>query len=335
MASTPRRVLPPVLSCAIVLALAAAAAAAPIPGVERSRRADAYIASQQRANGSIPAFSPVGSTADAVLAFVAADAGQARMRRALGYLERQVDAGAVSTLGLRAKVVIAWTATGRSARTIGGHNLLRPIRTALQTPSNVFDTALGVLATEAAGVTPPAPALQFLVDNECPDGGWPYDAYDSATEDAHCTNIANPSGDFFSSDTNTTAYVVMGIEASPVPVSLTAPNTPIDFFDAIRDTTNGGWGYTWGFDTTDANSTGLVLQAYAASKLSPPAGSRRALIRLQYPRCGAFAFTYVSAGVRGDPDVGATIGAVPGLLGVALPMSGHASKVLPAVPACP
>ena len=79
----------------------------------------------------------------------------------------------------------------------------------------------------------------------------------------------------------------------------------------------------------------LVLQAYAASKLSPPAGSRRALIRLQYPRCGAFAFTYVNAGVRGDPDVGATIGAVPGLLGLALPMSGHASEVLPAVPDCP
>lgn len=333
MASTLRRVLPPVLTCVIVLAMAGTAVAAPIPEGVRARRAGSYIASQQRANGSIPAFSPIGSTADAVLAFVAAHAGPAHMRRALGYLERQVDAGNATTLGLQAKVVIAWVAAGRGPRWIAGQNLVRAVRTALQSPTNVFDTALGVLATEAVGVTPPAPALQFLEDNQCPDGGWPYDAYDSSTEDAHCTNTANPSGDFFSSDTNTTSYVVMAVEASPVHVSLGAPDTPIDFFDAIRDATYGGWGYTWGFSTTDANSTALVLQAYAASKLSAPAGARGALMRLQYPRCGGFAFTY-DAGSRGAPDVGATIGAVPGLLGVPLPMSGDATAALPSVPAC-
>ena len=168
MASTLRRVLPPVLTCAIVLALAAAAAAAPIPEGVRARRAGSYIASQQRANGSIPAFSPIGSTADAVLAFVAAHAGPTRMKRALGYLERQVEAGNVTALGLRAKVVIAWAAAGRGPRTIAGQNLVRAVRTGLQSPTNVFDTALGVLATEAADVTPPAPALQFLEGQPVP-----------------------------------------------------------------------------------------------------------------------------------------------------------------------
>ena len=172
MASTLRRVLPPVLTCAIVLALAAAAAAAPIPGAERSRRADAYIASQQRANGSIPAFSPVGSTADAVLAFVAADAGQARMRRALGYLERQVDAGAVSTLGLQAKVVIAWTATGRRRADD------RRSQPAAPDPHRLADAVQRLrhgarCARDGGGRRDAArrPRSSSSIDNECPDGG--------------------------------------------------------------------------------------------------------------------------------------------------------------------
>ena len=41
----------------------------------RAERGVAYLASQQQPDGSIPAFSPVGSTADAVLAFVAAGVG--------------------------------------------------------------------------------------------------------------------------------------------------------------------------------------------------------------------------------------------------------------------
>jgi hypothetical protein len=231
--------------------------------------------------------------------------------------------------------VIAWTAAGRSPRTIGGKNLLRQIRKAMQNPSTVFDVALGAIALDASGVTVPAPAISFLNDNVCPDGGWPFDAYHSATEDKHCINVADPANDFFGSDTNTTAYALMALAATPGAVIATTGTTPFDFFDAIRDGTNGGWGYTWGFQTTDANSTGLVLQAYAAAGVSLPSGSRLALTGLQYAKCGAFAFTYTSPGVRGDPDVGATIGAVPGLLGAPIPMSGDVTDPLPSISACP
>ena len=333
MASTLRRVFLSTLSLSIALATAGSASAA-VSIHDRALRADAYIASQQQSDGSIPAFSPVGSTADAVLAFVAAGAGETRMKRALGYLGDEVAAGNVTGLGLRAKVVIAWTAAGRSARTIRGKNLLRPIRNALATPSNVFDTALGVIALESAGAAVPDAAISFLTDNECPDGGWPFDDYHPAKEDQHCVNEADPANDFFGSDTNSTAYVIMALRAVTPAVHATAAATPWDFFSAIRDDTNGGWGYTWGFQTTDANSTGLVLQAYAADGRTPPAGAKRSLTGLQYARCGAFAFTYTAPGVKGDPDIGATIGAVPGFLGTPIPMTGDVTAVLPNTPAC-
>ncbi len=49
--------------------------------------------------------------------------------------------------------------------------------------------------------------------------------------------------------------------------------------------------------------------------------------------CGAFAFTYDGAD-RGDPDLGATIGAVPGLLGIAFPFQGGIDGPAPATPRC-
>jgi hypothetical protein len=92
-------------------------------------------------------------------------------------------------------------------------------------------------------------------------------------------------------------------------------NDPFAFFSAIRDSAGGGWGYTWGFQTTDANSTALVLQAYAAAGLAPPSGSMTALRSLQNIKCGGFS---LKAGAK--QNVGATIGAVMGLLQQPLPV---------------
>jgi hypothetical protein len=95
---------------------------------------------------------------------------------------------------------------------------------------------------------------------------------------------------------------------------------PFDFFDAIRDDTFHGWGYTWGFRRTDANSTALVIQAYAGVGLTPPIGGVRALRRLQYP-CGAVAYSFTDAGRRTGKDVGASIGAVLGFLKAPFPVT--------------
>lgn len=329
MGTSTRRVIAVVLGTSLVLAGAGNASAA-LTDRERAGRAVGFIASQQQEDGSIPAFSPVGSTADAALAFVAAGRGERELRRALRYLRTQAEEGNVTAVGLKAKVVMAFAAAGRPARTVGGERFVAEIRQALRGENAVFDTALGMLALAAVDATVPAAALEALDANRCPDGGWAYDGY-NVGEDEHCSS---GDGDWYASDTNTTAYAVMALEAvvTMVPGRGVAL-TPFDFFEAIRDEGHGGWGYTWDFPTTDANSTALVLQAYAAAGLETPGGARKALRRLQYPRCGAFAFTWFGD-TKTDPDVGATIGAVPGLLGKAFPYTGSVDRPAPETPAC-
>lgn len=330
MARTLRRVISSLLTCSLVLGLSGSAGAA-LTDQDRAERAAGFIASQQKANGSFPAFSSIGSTADAVLALLAAGVGRREVRDALGYLETQVERGNVDTEGLQAKVLLAWTSAGRGGRTIGGENLVRDLRFGWSDglTHTVFDTALTVLALRSAGADVPASALTFLGEEQCPDGGWAYDAF-NAGEDLHCQGDKS---DFFLSDTNTTALVVMALQAvAPTRAARFVP-TAWTFLDSIRDETHGGWGYTWGFETTDANSTGLVLQAYAAAGSNPPAGARKALRQLQYGRCGAFAFTW-DGGTKGAPDLGATIGAVPGLLGTPFPFAGTAAGPVPTAPPC-
>jgi hypothetical protein len=291
-------------------------------------RAAGFIAPHQEKDGAFVVFSSIGSTADAVLAFVAAGVGRREIRRALDYLEGQVVAGNVTDEGEEAKVVLAWTSAGRGARTIGGQHLVRQLKAGYNDglQHDVFDTALAVLAIEAAGAAAPTNATDFLLDQQCGDGGWDFDGT-SAGEGVHC--VSDPATDFFPSDTNTTALVVMALHAAGVPT----PPGPFDYFDAIRDEERGGWGYSRQARATDANSTGLVLQAYAAEGLAPPSGARKALRSLQYGTCGAFAFTFVG-GAKGDPDLGATIGAVPGLLRKAFPYQAKVDAPAPDTPAC-
>ena len=327
----PRRIAVASITLSLLLAAAVPAHAA-LTDRQRMDRAVGSIASQQRNNGSIPAFSPIGSTADAVLAFVAAGKGRPSMRAALRYLTNQVERGNVTGVGLKAKVALAFSAAGRDPRDVAGENLILQLRNAYMNGLSpiVFDTALAVLAIEAADAGVPAAARNFLVDNQCPDGGWPYDAFHSGTENARCEHATDPDSDSFLSDTNSTALALMALAAT----GATPDENPFRFLREIRDDDRGGWGYTWGFTATDANSTALVLQAYDAVGRDAPGAAERALRRLQYGRCGAFAFGFDDGG-RTAPDIGATIGAVPGIRGLAMPFTREVSGKAPQTPACP
>lgn len=307
---------------------------AAVPASDRAERAAGYIAAHQRPNGSIPAFSPIGSTADAVVSLVAAGVGRPTVDRALDYLARKVRNGKVEGVGLQAKVALAVVAAGRDPRRFGGTNLVRAIRSTEQPDGRlgagtaVFDQALGLLALVAAGRAPSAASLAWLAGAQCADGGWQYDEPAGAGDDEHCTSVSD---DRFASDTNTTSMAVMALEAAGGP----APGVdPVVFFDAIWDEDRGGWGYTWGFQDTDANSTALVIQAYAALGEELPSGAMRALRSLQYLRCGAFAYSFNPDGSRTGPDLGATIGAVPGLLRKPFPITGAVRGAAPDLPAC-
>src|SRR5688500_17325963 len=77
-----------------------------------------YLIGRRQANGSFPGFSPIGSTADAVLAMSVAGRGRAQVREGLTYLARQVDD---ATLGQKAKIVLAAVAAEKDlARYAGG-----------------------------------------------------------------------------------------------------------------------------------------------------------------------------------------------------------------------
>ena len=141
MAPNARRIVAACLSLAVLLMLPVSASAA-LTDQQRAERGTGFIAGMQRPNGSIPAFSPIGSTADAVLAFVATGSGRPAMRDALGYLRRQVTASNVTGVGLQAKVVMAASAVGRDPRTFGGTNMLQAIRSQIGDDGHIDDAAV-------------------------------------------------------------------------------------------------------------------------------------------------------------------------------------------------
>ena len=81
---------------------------------------------------------------------------------------------------------------------------------ALRRRSAVFDDALAVLAIESAEDHAFEQGGRVAAVGAVPDGGWAYDKpYDAGTDNAHC--VDSPSTDFFSSDSNTTSYVVQAL----------------------------------------------------------------------------------------------------------------------------
>jgi len=321
-----------VMGVAIALVAGATPAPAAPSSTRRARLAARYIANQQAPDGSIAFFSSIGSTADAVLAFVAARRGAGAAEDALDYLRSQTaspdsEGEMVDTVGEKAKVALAAVAGGRDPRDFGGRNLVGEIRSVQRKggrygrATSVFDQALAILALEAAGAPGSRRAARWLAGAQCRDGGWQFDRPAQAAENRHCST--GEDDDFFASDTNTTSYALMALEAKRARVD----SSPFRFLRRARDERKGGWGYDRS-SITDANSSALVLQAYAAKDRTPPRGARSALRDLQFRLCGrragAFAFTWVpraGGGLERDGrNLGATIGAVLGLLERPLPL---------------
>ncbi len=354
--STCKRAFACGLAAAVVVATPVAAAPT---DARRARMGVRYLVTHQSADGSFPGFSARGSTADAVVAMVAARRAPDAIEDALDYLE--LNTGSAS-LGQKAKLVLAAVAGGRDPRAFGGVNLVREIKKS-QTPegqyldpvpdnAEPYTHALSMLALHAAGANASLDAAQWLADAQCGDGGWQFDAPDEQTDDEHCYE---GDGDFTLSDSNTTAYAVMALEHAP---DVTLPSSPFSYFKDARDDARGGWKYDhrrspFGFRSyTDANSTSLVLQAFKARGKAAPSGSRDALRDLQYELCGdtagAFAYTWTrtngkwsrsptrrDAELGGATSVGATIAAIPGVLGRSLPIPSHdVAQPAPARPDC-
>ncbi len=324
MVPTRRRIVATITAAFVLLAVPASAGT--ITDEERAVAGTAYLVTNQKPNGSIPAFSPIGSTADSVLALVATGTEAPARKAALAYLRSQVQKGNADTVGLVAKVVQAVAAAGKDPRSFGGQDLLRWLRSRIKDSgkigaATVFDQALAILAFEASGANPKRSTTDWLLAAQCPVGGWSYDKpYRPAKDDDSCWD--GSANDFYTGDTNTTSYAVMALEH----VGRDGyADDPFGFFPSARDAVHDGWGYTPAFGT-DANSTALVIQSYVAAGLGIPAGGLNALRALQPDVVdGAWAYDYVG-GVPGDPNVGATIGAIPSILQMPLPIVPAAAR---------
>lgn len=302
---------------------------------QKARAATRFLVSAQRDSGAIVAFSKIGSTADAVVSLVAARRAPKAIRKAVNFL-RNHSAG-IDTTGEIAKVVMALVAAGEEP-TVDGRDLPQELLDS-QTQEGAYGDnsnndqvsshTLAMLALAATGDGPNGAALQWLLDAQCDDGGWQFDLPSGDTDDLHCNNGTD--FDFTQSDSNTTAYAVQALAVSPGQQS--PSSDPFAFFDVVRDEIEGGWGYTQGFTLTDANSTSLVIQAYAADERPLPDRAEKALRSLQYSACSkkkaAFAYSWSDENEDGSytrdertgPDVGATTAGILGLLELPLPIA--------------
>lgn len=311
-------------SLLVSMMIASMAIAAPTDA-RRARVAIRYLVSHQATDGSLPSFSAIGSTADAVLAMVAARRAPDQIDSALDYLKAHIEEA--DSIGLKAKVAAAAAVGGSNARRFAGHNLIAEIK-ASQQPDGRFgaDTpvlhhALAILAIASVGQEPFGPATDWLLSAQCPDGGWQFDEPPQEGEDEHCLG---GEGDFFQSETDTTAIAIQALYGAAV-WEPGDPQDPFAFLEARRDPVKGGWGYDPTYPLTNTNSTALVIEAYDQHEYRTlPAGAKKALRALQYRLCGAkggaFAYTYEDPEGDGTykrtpPDVGATIEGVIALRG--------------------
>ncbi len=304
---------------------------------ERAARAIGYIKNHQRASGAVPDHinTTISSTAAAILATVAAGTGRDVERDAIVFLRDRVAAGGVTDVGLESRVALAVAAAGKDPHSFGGHDLIAEISAAEQVSGQfgtgtMSDDALAMLAIEAAGESPSANSITWLVAAQCPDGGWAYDdPYDSVNDDSHCHNPAD--GPFLqqSSEADTTSYVVQALEASG---TTSFAVSPFAFFRTLRDA--GGWSRLpeSAYLVMNAISTALVIQAYVSAGRTVPRSARTALRALQYS-CGAFAYAW-NGSKRGAPDLASTILVVPGLMKKAMPFTGSVVGAAPSVRSC-
>jgi hypothetical protein len=299
------------------------------------RAADAaagYLAihlSRDRGWFAKPASAAFSKTVSADLALVADGTGKTAVAESVRYLQHHVDAVVGNGTpkgddpGRLAYLIMLARATGHSATAFGpkdvkgGDDLVkRLLATDGQSQPGVFGSAsfypgaysqsLALLALAAARRTPPPKTVSWLERQQCPDGGW------LSYQGASC----GTSGE----DTNTTALAVQALHA----LGVHPAHNPRGYFRKLQDS-DGGFPFQAG-SPTDADSTGLVLQALAALRVKlsslPHHSPIPTLLRLQLgcssPAGDRGGFRYKKA--NHHANILATAQALPGLLAAPFPL---------------
>lgn len=304
-----------------------AQAGTPEPGIPESDTgtpldaASAWLRSQQDSSGGFPGFSgdlDPGTTTDAVMALYAAQSSDpeagAALDAAMAYLEKEGAPYASTGAGQAAKLALAAVAGGRDPRGFAGIDLV----TAMKAPptatvehpiagiygDDLYDHALVLLAFAAAGEPVADAAIEPLRASQGDDGGW---AFDGSTEPG-------------AADSNTTALVIQALVASghgdDEMVSRAVAVLP-----SFLVPDPGGFAYGHAEPlVADANSTALVMQALIAAGENPASPEwGKASLALASFQTAAGGLRYMAS--DDDPNLLATLQAIPALAGLPLPVA--------------
>lgn len=273
-------------SLAVVLAPAAPVAAAPRPEVAAALT---WLEGELAAEHAVPGFAPGspdwGLTADAVLALAAG--GRGTSAEAVATTDNLLDHVSdyatwddlgpeypgVRAAGALAKLLLAAEVQGvDDPAATDGFDLEVEVRATMQTVgaqagrfsdvnphfpgdnSNGFGQALAVLGLSYTDGGVPAPAVRFLLAQQCADGGFRlfYDA-----------GAACPAGGL--ADTDATAVAVMALlVVDRTPAVRSSLVEALAWLEGEQDA-SGGWGGTGPTAGLNTNSTGLIAQALRAA----------------------------------------------------------------------
>jgi len=288
----------------------------------------------------------------------------AALQRALGHLAINVDGyiaeGTSDPAGRLSWLILLVDATGGNPRAFGGHDLVTDLQSrygvaepglygVIDDYTPVTNQALALLALTAAGVTPPSAAIDWLVAQQCSAPASAAGAWEGYRAPAVPGPGLEPCGEslstnYTSADSNSTAFAVQALVAvrhsGPVPGALA-------WFHGMQDTTAGaavgGFGQRPG-DSSDPNSTALVIQAIVAAGQSPTAagwatggGNPLSSLLSWIVPSGAEAGALASPYSAGFADTFATYQGVWGLAQAAFPLpvptpTGPTTTTTPATP---
>lgn len=126
------------------------------------------------------------------------------------------------------------------------------------TYDGVYRHSLALLAYAAEDVDPPTEAVEWLLDQQCTNGG--FEAFRATTTSA-C--VAPNPATYSGPDTNATAMAAQALIALGEEAGLAA----LDYLESVQNSDGGIPTYAGG--DTDANSTGLTAMAVSAAGIDP------------------------------------------------------------------
>jgi hypothetical protein len=261
-----------------------------IPQFAAAQAAANWIVTQQAADGNIG--SSLSNTVSGILALVAGH-DTAAAQSALSYAEANVNtyvtADGADGPGQLAALILDAHAMHVDPTNFGGTNLPARLLATEQTSgpdaglfgneTQLNDGFVGgyvqglvFTALKAVGQTANAAAIGWLTGQQCPSGGWLFQSQAAAASFGGCTE--DPSA-FSGPDTNSTSLVLQGLAAQGA-LTASMQSSALSFLSTGQDA-DGGWSFYPSSaaqpQSSDPQSTGLVMQALLALGLSPTSAS--------------------------------------------------------------